>query len=119
MLLDTTFLIHLSGQLGKPMYHRAAAMLESAKIPLYTSRICWAEFAEGFSSLEQMDSYLEDIAVLEVDGEDAWTASRIARMLDRTGLHIGDNDIWIAATAMVYGLPVVTLNDRHLAASVV
>lgn len=43
----------------------------------------------------------------------AWQASRISRLLIRTGLHLGDNDVWIAATALAYGLPLVSRNARH------
>ncbi len=29
------------------------------------------------------------------------------------GIIIGSNDIWIAATALAYSLPLVTANERH------
>jgi predicted nucleic acid-binding protein len=51
--------------------------------------------------------------VVEIDQRVAWTASRIARELKSAGTHIGDNDIWIAATALAFGLPLVSRNLRH------
>jgi tRNA(fMet)-specific endonuclease VapC len=37
----------------------------------------------------------------------------VSRDLKGAGLHIGDNDVWIAATALAHGLPLVSLNARH------
>jgi predicted nucleic acid-binding protein len=39
----------------------------------------------------------------------------VARELKTVGAHIGDNDIWISATAQAYGLPLVSRNTRHFA----
>ena len=35
------------------------------------------------------------------------------RYLQANGLLIGTNDLWIAATAIVHGMPLVTRNERH------
>jgi tRNA(fMet)-specific endonuclease VapC len=114
MLYDSTFLIHLSGQRGKNRLAAAEAFL--AAHPggsIYTSRLCWSEFAEGCETLDEVERGLFRFDILAADEAVAWRASRIARTLSRTGLHIGDNDIWIAATALVYDLPLVTLNEKH------
>jgi tRNA(fMet)-specific endonuclease VapC len=51
---------------------------------------------------------------VEIDEAIAWETSRIARELKGKGLHIGDNDVWIAATALAHGLPLVSNNAQHL-----
>lgn len=52
MLFDTEFLICASGQRGKRQRERSEAFLRAhLDTPLYTSRVCWAEFAEGCETL--------------------------------------------------------------------
>jgi predicted nucleic acid-binding protein len=114
MLFDSAFLIHAAGQRGRKLQTAAEVLLRSnLDAPLYTSRVCWAEFAEGCSTSGEVAAGLHRFTVIEIDEVIAWSASRVARELKATGRHIGDNDIWIAATALAHGLPLVSLNARH------
>ena len=114
MLFDSEFLIHASGQRGRKQKtlteHFLRAHLDA---PLYTSRICWAEYAEGCDAPAVVQEGLHLFAVIEIDENIAWTASRLGRELRPTGRHIGDNDLWIAATALAFSLPLVSRNTRH------
>ena len=110
MLFDTEFLLHLTRKPGSPWHRRATAYLAAHDPALYTSRVCWMEFAAGREHRVEVDRDLGRFAVLELDESVAWQASRLARTL---GLHIGDNDLWIAATALNFGLPVVSNNKKH------
>jgi predicted nucleic acid-binding protein len=114
MLFDTTFLIHLVGQRGRALSGRAETFLKThLDAPLYTSRVCWSEFAEGCSGLAEVRTSLERFTIVEINELVAWEASRISRVLGRAGLPIGDNDIWVAASAMAYRMPLVSRNGRH------
>lgn len=114
MLLDTDFLIDLSGDRSQLRKSVAFEFLEQHQDqPCYISRISWSEFAEGATSKEAVTAVLSGFVCLEISENTAWLASRIARQLKRTGLHIGDNDVWQAAIALEYGLPLVTGNLRH------
>ena len=116
MLCDTTFLIHLAGQRGRRPRERAEAFLMAhLDAPLYTSRICWSEFAEGCATASEVRAELERFTIVEISESVAWEASRISRGLRRAGLPIGDNDIWVAASALAYRLPLVIRNGRHFA----
>jgi hypothetical protein len=82
MLFDSAFLIHLSGQRGSR--DKAAAERFLATHPdasLYTSRICWAEFAERCNTPREVEAALHLFAVIELDERVAWSASRIGRDL--------------------------------------
>ena len=43
----------------------------------------------------------------------SWVAEEGPCLVLDNGLAIGGNDLWIAATAVAYGIPVVTRNTKH------
>lgn len=114
MLCDTTFLIHYAGQRGKAAQVAAREFAESHQdLPLYASRVSWADFAEGCETRADVERLLANFTILEIDEDIAWLAAPIARSLDRRGLPVGDNDVWIAATTLAYGTAIVTRNVGH------
>ena len=68
MLFDSTFLIHASGQRGRKARGEAERFLQAhLDAPLYTSRICWAEFAEGCATPADVHTGLRLFTVVEID----------------------------------------------------
>ena len=59
------------------------------------------------------DDYLKTIDIILIDSNIAKNYAKIKAELKKIGYPIPDNDIWIAATAMVYDLIIAT-RDKHL-----
>jgi predicted nucleic acid-binding protein len=114
MLYDTEFLIaYAHGYKGVGKVRAAKFLAENGSSPTYISRVTWMEIAAGHERPAALKADTHLFTILEIDEVVAWQASRIRRYLRRLGTPIGDNDIWIAATALCYGLPVVTNNVTH------
>lgn len=58
---------------------------------------------------------LSDIEVLPIDSDVARVWARLRVSLAEAGRRIGVNDLWIAATAVRHGVPVVTQDDDFAA----
>lgn len=115
MLFDTEFIIAISRRPGSASHTRARAfLLKNRPAGLYISRVTACEIATGFDTRAAAEATLTPYTPLEIDADTAWIASRLFRQLKGTGLHIGDNDVWIAATALRFNLPLVSNNARHL-----
>jgi tRNA(fMet)-specific endonuclease VapC len=84
-------------------------------VRIVASVVSYAELAVGFETRASLDERLLGIPLLTIDVGCAWIAGRIARKLRREGRMIGANDIWIAATAVQAGLPVLTRNKEEFA----
>ena len=108
MLLDTNFLVCYSGQSKRLPRSRAVEFLRQHKAaPLYVSRV------SGMDTAAQATRHLAGFGVLPVDEIIRLEATNAFRHLRRAGLKIGVADTLIAATALNYGLPVVTENAGH------
>lgn len=113
MILDTTFLIDLYREARKGVEGPAANFLSAhGDEAAYISVVTVAEFAEGFPSTrrEICADILKHYALLDVTEQVAWKYADVSRTLRERGQPVGDNDLWIAATALVHDYPVVTRN---------
>lgn len=71
----------------------------------------------GVSRLQEqakLDAFLEGTRILPVEINEARAYAQIRHMLRTAGTPIPENDIWIAATAIAWEMPLVTL-DKHFA----
>lgn len=90
---------------------------------IYLNAVVLGELLAGFargahrqSNWADLDRFLESprVNLLEVDEETAQRYAVIHDGLQTAGSLIPTNDIWIAASAMQHGLPLLTL-DAHFA----
>lgn len=90
-----------------------------AEEDLFTSIICVAEVLEGIygadeedQRLLQLNEFLQDIRTLFIDRKIADQFAKIRSDLRKKGNLIENMDIFIASTALVYNLALLTNNKR-------
>jgi predicted nucleic acid-binding protein len=112
MLTDTTFWVDLLEERRDRLVGPATQFLAAHRAAsLEVSIVTWGELAAGFDSPEALDHLLRRVRVLNLHRQVAWEAGLIERALAATGSRLGENDNWIAATARVWGLRVVTRDE--------
>ena len=116
MLLDTTFLIDVQREAVRKSPGPAFRFLRTRpESPVRISVVTYAEFAEGFP-FEQKDlcsELLQPYQVLDISPDIAWQYAQVSRRLRQLGRRIGDNDLWIACTALHGDLELVTRDAGH------
>jgi tRNA(fMet)-specific endonuclease VapC len=116
VLFDTTFLIDLQREALHRSPGKAFRFLDAhGEAPVRISIVTYGEIAEGFlppareDFLEIMQPYL----VIHPTEETAWRYGQLSRLLRETGTSIGDNDLWIACTALEIDAELVTRDRRR------
>lgn len=115
LIVETTFLIDLERE-HRHRAARAVAFLEANEdARLYLPFIVAGEFAAGpkLTHRRRWEAFLTPFYVLPVTNDVCWEYGRAYRYLADNGRLIGGNDLWIAATALAYRMPVVTRNAEH------
>ncbi len=116
LILDTSVLIDLEREHSRGRPGKALAFFEAhAEARCYVAFMTAGELAAG-KSLSNRDTWQDFLApfyVLPSTPDVAWEYGRAFRHLSKTRQMIGANDLWIAATALAHGMPVVTADVKH------
>ncbi len=115
LLFDTCFLIDIERELrrnGGPA-HRFLA--EQADDHPWISWTVAGEFAEGFGGISDpaCRAVLNLYEVVEMNEATADQYARITTRLRKSNQLIGANNLWIAASALATGFPLVTNSTKH------
>jgi predicted nucleic acid-binding protein len=116
LILETTFLIDLEREVARSEPAAAHAFLtDHRNVPLYLSFIVAGELATGYPAggRRGWDELIAPFHVLPCTLDVCWHYGQADRHLRANGMLIGANDLWIAATGLAHGMPIVTRNDRH------
>jgi predicted nucleic acid-binding protein len=100
LLLDTSFLVEFEDELANERPGPASALLAARrKMPVAISIITLGEFAEGFLDPVALNEFLMPFRVVQLSRMIAWRTALLQTSLPR---RLGENDAWIAGTALAY-----------------
>jgi predicted nucleic acid-binding protein len=113
LILDTNFIVTAEREAKRGILGRADAFL--AAHPTETFHITFTiagELACGKSAaaMAQWKRLCQPYSILPWSIDISWQYGEIYRHLAENGTLIGTNDLWIAATAIVHDMAVVTQN---------
>lgn len=115
MLLDSSYLIDLEQEIAERRVGPAIAFAHAHRRSApRISIITLGELAAGASDESGTRRFLSRYRVITLKPEIGYLAGRLDRALAAKGQRLGENDNWIAATALYYGEPIVT-NDNDFA----
>ncbi len=116
LIIETTFLIDLERERHRDSPGPATRFLEqNPRDELVITETVAGEMACGVppSGIARLEKLLAPFGVLAMTRAVALQYGRIYRYLSDQGLLIGSNDLWIAAAALTYVVPVVTADADH------
>ena len=116
MIVDTTFLIDLEREVSRRQPGPAMEFLaRNHAQAMRISVITFGELAEGYENpaapaLEEMTA---PYGIVDITRSIGVRYAAISRLLRSSGSRWGDNDLWIGATAIELGEPLVTRDLAH------
>ena len=114
MIFNSTFFVVLHRELQREERGPAQEFLaRHAGEVSGMSEITRGELARGFANMAAWTDFCDRFAVYPFNDAVAWRAAEIFRDLRKRGVMTGENDLWIAATALEAGEVLVTRNVKH------
>jgi hypothetical protein len=105
LLLDTSFLVEFEDELAGDFAGPAMALLAARRaIPAAISIVTLGEFAEGFLDPVSLNDFVSHFRVLQLSRMIAWRTALLQTSLSQ---RLGENDAWIAGTALAHGATLV------------
>jgi tRNA(fMet)-specific endonuclease VapC len=113
MICDSTFFVALDRERRARREGPAHSLLRAhATEEIEMSVVTRGELARGFPRRKDWEDFYVGIALHPLTEDVLWKAAEVFQDLRKRGEPIGENDLWIAATALVAGQPVVTANAK-------
>lgn len=113
MICDSTFFVALDRERRKGQEGPAHSFLRThATEEVAMSAITRGELARGFLRRADWENFCTGFTVYPLDEDVLWKAAEVFQELRKRGEPTGENDLWIAATALVAGQPLITANAR-------
>jgi predicted nucleic acid-binding protein len=115
LILETTFIIDFERELTRGQSGPAHLFLQSRhNEKLYLTFTVAGELAAGIGPQDRSrwERLISPFQILPSSADVSWEYGKAVRYLRTNGALIGANDLWIAATAVAYGQPLVTRNTR-------
>ncbi len=114
MIFDSTFFVALHRELQREERGPAQEFLarHADEVP-GMSEITRGELARGFTAKVAWTDFCDRFVIYPFNDTMAWRAAEIFRDLRKRGTMTGENDLWIAATALEAGGVLVTRNVKH------
>ena len=116
MIVDTTFLIDLEREIAHRQPGLAMEFLaRNHEQTMRISIITFGELAEGYEDpvAPELEELIAPYGIVEITQAIGRRYSAISRVLRASGSRWGDNDLWIGATALEVGEPLVTRGVDH------
>ena len=105
LLLDTSFLIELEAEYAaKTIGPAHRFLLAHRDRQVAVSIVALGEFAEGFEDKWEVEVFLSRFQVVQLSRAIAYKAAAMQRAQPQ---RLGENDAWIAATALAYNAELV------------
>jgi len=105
LLLDTSFLVEFERELASRRHGPATVLLTGRRsMPVAISIVTLGEFAEGFLDPVALNEFVSPFRVVQLSRMIAWRTALIQTSMTH---RLGENDAWIAGTAIAYGATLV------------